>query len=98
MDRPSPLLLEGGGVDGGVPMRAGVGVNQSAVRDRADGQRYTARCAGTTGPSAGAGSADPGETAYVSAGAAGVTTNLSLTPQPLWDFSAGRGAQETTFA
>src|SRR5713101_5310379 len=27
-----------------------------------------------------------------------VTTNLSLTPQALWYFSAGRGAQEKTFA
>ncbi len=29
---------------------------------------------------------------------AAVTTNLTLTPQPLWYFAAGRGAQEKTFA
>src|ERR1700687_5423752 len=64
-------VLQGGAADGGGPVRAGVGAHQAAVWDRAGSQRQAARCARTTASSAGTGAADPGETACVSAGAAG---------------------------
>src|SRR5712671_2025879 len=66
-----PAVLQGGAADGGGPVRAGVGTHQAAVWDRAGSQRQAARCARTTTAAAGAGAADPGETACVSAGAAG---------------------------
>src|SRR5271166_958104 len=64
-------VLQGGAADGGGPVRAGVGAHQAAVWDRAGSQRQAARCARTTAAAAGTSAADPGETACVSAGAAG---------------------------
>src|SRR6202022_1778467 len=66
-----PAVFQGGAADSGSDLRAGVGAHQAAVWDRAGSQRQAARCARTTTAAAGTSAADPGETACVSAGAAG---------------------------
>ena len=54
-------LLQGSDADGSGPVRADVSAHRAALWDRAGGQRQASRCARTTAPSAGGGSADPGE-------------------------------------